>query len=191
MPRVKPPTAIYRLKLTLLDIDPPIWRRLEIPGSTKLCCVHTAIQVAMGWTESHLHQFEKGEERWGVLEPDEGPDLLDESKVTLAELLVSEGDIANYRYDFGDDWVHEMVLEKILPASTAGPACVAGERRCPPEDSGGPFGYQDFLDVIFNPADERYEELLGWAGGHFHDTFDHNVPNRLLSKMRWPVRHPW
>jgi hypothetical protein len=188
MPSQKAPPSIYQLKITLDEIHPPIWRRIQVQSSIKLCCLHSALQVVMGWTESHLHQFEKGGKFWAVPEYE---DLIDESKVQLAKLLKAEGDSMVYVYDFGDNWTHMIVLEKILPAEGASshPVCRAGERRCPPEDVGGVSGYEQFLEIIFDPKHEEYEHFVGWAGGHFVDEFDLEKVNEKLSAMRWPVRH--
>lgn len=185
----------YQLKVTLLDIHPPIWRRIEIPSSLRLCCLHSAIQIAMGWTDSHLHQFEKDEQSWGVPEWDEDADFdwIDERKTRLGGVLCVEGDRLKYQYDFGDDWEHEVKLEKILPVrDTLGrPVCLGGERRCPPEDVGGVYGYQEFLEAVFDPSHEDYERYVRWAGGHFLDEFDVKAINKRLSEVRWPVRHRW
>lgn len=193
MPSTQAPPPIYRLKITLMEIKPPIWRVIEVPSSIKLCCLHSAFQVIMGWTDSHLHQFERGGKNWGVPEWDEfgESNLIDESKTPLGHVLKSEGDSMGYVYDFGDDWRHKVVLEKIQPADNAlkYPVCVTGERHCPPEDVSGVHGYQEFLEVIFNPKHEQYEQLVRWAGGHFVDEFDLKAVNKKLSRMRWPVRH--
>lgn len=193
MPTVKAAPPVYQLKITLLDIQPPIWRRIEVPSSIRLCCLHSAIQVAMGWTDGHLHQFEKDDKNWGIVQlyDDEKFDVLDDSGVTLAEVLKAEGDGMTYQYDFGDDWRHKVVLETILPGESniKHPVCLSGERRCPPEDVGGAHGYEAFLEVIFDPMHEEYKRMVRWAGGHFVDEFDVNAVNRKLSRMRWPVRH--
>jgi Plasmid pRiA4b ORF-3-like protein len=102
---------VYQLKITLIDIEPPIWRRIQVPATILLCCLHDALQAVFGWTDSHLHNFEKDGKYWGVPEYD---DLIDESKITLAKLLRVEGDSMIYVYDFGDNWRHEVVLEKII-----------------------------------------------------------------------------
>jgi hypothetical protein len=193
MPSKKAPPPIYWLKITLTEIKPSIWRRIQVPGSIKLCCLHSAFQVVMGWTDSHLHQFEKDGKNWGVPEWDEFDefDLIDESKTQLAKALKAEGDSMVYQYDFGDDWRHEVVLEKIMPVNDILkiPICLAGERRCPPEDVGGVYGYQEFLEVIFDPKHEQYEQFVRWAGGHFVDEFDVKSVNETLQRMQWPVRH--
>ena len=97
-----------------------------------------------------------------------------------------------YLYDLGDNWRHELVLERILPAddSATTPVCLAGERRCPPEDCGGPHGYQEFLDVIFQPGHEDFERYREWAGNPVHaEQFDLKAVNEILDRMRWPKRH--
>jgi hypothetical protein len=159
MPAPKTPPSIYELKVTLMHIAPPIWRRIHVSSDIKLCCLHDALQVTMGWSDSHLHQWEKDGKYWGVPDDDElegDIEVIDESRVPLGRLLEVEGDSLIYLYDFGDDWRHEVVLEKILSAATEAkhPICIAGERRCPPEDVGGPHGYEEFLEVIF-PAGAR------------------------------------
>lgn len=105
----------------------------------------------MGWTDSHLHRFEKDGKYCGVPEDSEDDDTIDENRTKISAILTTPGDSMLYVYDFGDDWRHEMVLEKILAASgtIVRPVCLAGERHCPPEDGGGTSGYEEFLGVIF------------------------------------------
>ena len=187
---------MYQLKITLLEIDPPIWRRIQVPSTVPLCCLHDAIQAVMGWTDSHLHQFEKDGKYWGDSrnrEFESDAEMIDEGKGSVGKMLLAEGDSLIYVYDFGDDWRHQVVLEKIIPSAAATPTqslCVAGERRCPPEDVGGPFGYDEFLDVIFQPGHHEFSHFRGWAGGEFHaEEFDLKAVNKLLGRMKWPVRH--
>jgi hypothetical protein len=193
MPSKKAPPPLYRLKITLIGIEPPIWREIEVPGSIKLCCLHSAFQVVMGWKENHLHEFEKDGKKWGIVQLYEDEELVvsDDGDMTLAEVLKSEGDSMIYVYDFGDYWRHEVVLGNISPTIDVvrAPVCLAGERRCPPEDVGGVSGYEEFLEVIVDPAHEKYKHYVGWAGGHFLDEFDSKAANKRLSRMRWPVRH--
>jgi hypothetical protein len=190
----KPAPPVYQLKVTILDIAPPIWRRLQVPSTIKLCCLHSALQVTMGWTDSHLHQFEKDGKYWGVPERDEFGDLelMDEKLVPLEQLLKAADDSLEYVYDYGDDWRHEVTLEKIIPSDVpTKPVCLAGERRCPPEDVGGPHGYQDFLEAaVFDPKHEEFEHYRQWAGNPVYaEEFDLKAVNDTLSRLRWPVRH--
>jgi hypothetical protein len=192
MPTAKPKPSIYQLKITLLEIEPAIWRRIQVPSTIPLCCLHDALQAVFGWTDSHLHQFEKDGKYWGVPEQDDyDTGLLDESRVPVSRVLRAEGDSMIYVYDFGDNWRHQVVLEKIVPADApTKPLCLAGERRSPPEDVGGPSGYQEFLEVIFEPGHEEFSHFRGWAGGKFHaEDFDLKAVNTILERMRWPVRH--
>ncbi len=190
----KPATpSIYELKITLLGIAPPIWRRLQVPSTLLLCCLHDALQAVMGWTDSHLHMFEHDGKNWGVPEHDEFGDLelLDESKVSVGKILRAEGDSMVYVYDFGDDWRHEVTLEKMLPSiGRTKPICTGGERACPPEDVGGAHGYAEFLEVIFQPDHEEFDHYRSWAGKDFQpEKFDLKAVNEVLDRMRWPLRH--
>jgi hypothetical protein len=188
---VKPST--YQLKITLLDIIRPIWRRIQIPSTVRLNKLHDVFQAVMGWTNSHLHQFEKGRVYWSVPQHDglDG-DTIDERRIELNTVLTTEGDSMVYLYDFGDSWRHQVVLERILPSdadASTKPVCLAGERCCPPEDVGGPPGYQEFLEVIFQPGHEEFAHFRGWAGGTFHaEEFDLAAVNKVLGRMRWPAK---
>jgi hypothetical protein len=200
---MKTPSCIYELRITLEEIRPPIWRLVQVPGTLGLCCLHDVFQAVMGWTDSHLHQFEKDGKSWGVPEhyEDGEIDILDECRTKISDVLKAEGDSMLYVYDLGDDWRHEVVLEKILPApdTTVRPVCLSGERHRPPEDVGGTSGYQEFLEVIFDPRHEEYEHSVRWAGGpsvltqsadRFQpEEFDVKAANATLARMRWPARH--
>jgi hypothetical protein len=194
---------VYELRVTLQEILPPIWRLIQVPNNLRLCCLHDALQAVMGWTNSHLHRFEKDGKQWGVpgdLEDDD-IDIIDESRTKIGDILTTPGDSVLYVYDFGDNWRHSVVLEKILPASatTARPVCLTGERHCPPEDVGGVPGYEEFLQVVFDPTHEEFDHYVQWAGGpspvnqsvgRFQpEEFDLRVVNAALSRMRWPARH--
>ena len=136
---------MHQLKITLLEVDPPIWRRVLVPSDATLGDVNFILQAAMGWTNSHLHQFtiegvEYSDPRFEI------DDTEDEFAVTLAEVAPAERSRFTLLYDFGDGWEHEVVVEKILPRESGQrlPCCLAGERARPPEDCGGPWGYRDF-----------------------------------------------
>lgn len=180
----RPLRSIYQLKITLKGIRPPIWRRLLIAGTVNLEDLHIAIQIVMGWTNSHLHEFAKGRERYGI--PDEdfpSDDMRAETDYRLDQVLKKAKDRLNYSYDFGDGWEHEVVLEKILPfdMDVVVPICVEGKRACPPEDVGGIPGYEMFLEAVSDPANPEYEEMLEWTGGDFNaEHFDLAQTNDLL-----------
>jgi hypothetical protein len=149
-----------QLKVTLTGSKPPIWRRLTVPESITLERLHELIQIAFGWTDSHLHLFDIDGEEYGPA--DEWVETRSEN-IRLSR-LVAVGDRFSYVYDFGDDWRHTIQFEKRLPAGSGlgGLRCIAGRRAGPPENCGGIYGYQDLLDVIANP-ERADEELLSWA----------------------------
>jgi hypothetical protein len=156
------------LKITLRNIKPPIWRRILVPRGMTLGDLHVAIQVVMGWQNGHLHAFEVASEQYG--ERGSMEDISDEDRLTMGGLVKLGISRFRYTYDFGDDWEHEILIEKIpakVPGVTAFPACVAGKRNCPPEDCGGPFGYEDLLEVLKSPDHPDYEEQREWIGGDF------------------------
>ena len=168
---------VYRFRITLRDIKPDIWRSIEIPENYTFWDFHVAIQDAMGWWDYHLHEFVIKEPRTGkIIEigiPHE--DFIEEFDTEpgweekIAHFFSMENRRALYRYDFGDGWEHRVLLQGIYPAEKGKeyPACISGKRACPPEDCGGPFGYQEFLEILKDPANEYYQEMKEWVGGAF------------------------
>jgi len=179
----RPLRSIYQLKVTLKYIRPPVWRRFLIASSTHLKDVHMVLQVVMGWMNSHLHDFATGNEIYGVPDEEFFSEMKDESKFRLDQLLKQEKERLIYTYDYGDNWEHEVLLEKILPFKhdIKLPVCIKGKRACPPEDVGGVPGYAMFLEAIKDPIHPEYEEMLDWAGGDFDaEHFDLDEINRML-----------
>ncbi|MBD3285573.1 plasmid pRiA4b ORF-3 family protein [candidate division WOR-3 bacterium] len=175
---------IYQFKITLKDIKPPIWRRILIPANSTFWELHVAIQDAMGWTDTHLHEFEvKGPDsgdthRIGIPDDEFGRETLPGWKVKTAKYCPTIGTSVDYMYDFGDGWEHKIKLEKILPREEGAdyPDCIAGERACPPEDCGGPDEYVELLEAISDENHEEHEEMLEWLGGGFDpEAFDPNA----------------
>jgi hypothetical protein len=178
-------TPIYQLKVTLEGSKPPIWRRLQVAEDTTLGELHDIIQVAMGWTDSHLHQFIVGGTYYGLPDPDwdDLHEMRDERQFRLDEIAAKEGTKFRYEYDFGDSWLHEVLVEKIMsPAPEEEyPLCVKGRRACPPEDVGGIWGYEEFLEAIRDPKHPEHEEYLEWIGGPFDpEEFDLDETNEFL-----------
>lgn len=168
-------TPIYQLKITLQRIEPPIWRRLLVPGFVSLEYLHQMIQAVMPWLDYHLHHFQVGKTFYAVPHPDAYVEYVDSSDTELSSVLVSEGDKLVYEYDFGDSWTHEISLERIVKPDPGilYPICVAGERACPPEDCGGPTGYGLMLEALADPMHEEHESYKVWSGGSFDsEAFD-------------------
>ncbi len=161
--------VVYQLKITLRGIRPPIWRRIQVSGESTLYDLHLILQRAMGWGGGHLHEFQVFGTCYGDPSEDLGPDVKNETKISLKRLLTEEKEKFFYLYDFGDSWEHQIVVEKILPLdkNTRYPVCLAGKRACPPEDCGGPWGYQELLDVIKDPSHPEHEEMVDWLDEDF------------------------
>ncbi|MFI0237812.1 plasmid pRiA4b ORF-3 family protein [Streptomyces sp. NPDC016845] len=177
-----PADSVLQLKVTLAGIRPPVWRRLQVPAGLTLDRLHLVIQTAMPWQNYHMHLFETPAGDYGRRDSELGH--RDERKVPLHAVASTAGDRISYTYDFGDDWVHRVEVEKVLPEEpgTVYPRCVTGRRACPPEDCGGPWAYPDFLEAIADPDHEEHDELLEWAGGAFDpDAFDADDINARLA----------
>jgi len=175
--------SIYQLKVSLKWSRPPIWRRLQIASTDNLEDLHDALQIVMGWTNSHLHEFSSGRERYGMPDEEFSPEVHDETEYRIDQVLQKEKESLSYSYDFGDGWEHELVLEKILPYKTDAvlPVCLKGSRACPPEDVGGIPGYEMFLQAISDPAHPDHEGMLEWVGGSFDaEHYDLSETNELL-----------
>jgi Plasmid pRiA4b ORF-3-like protein len=183
------PTTVYQLKVTLKQIRPAIWRRLQVSSDITLSKLHHVLQDALGWTDSHLHQFVLGERRIGMKGIDDYSDgVEDERRVKLSQIAAAKSRFV-YEYDFGDSWEHELLVEKVLPPvdGIRYPICVAGTRACPPEDCGGAGGYQRLLEIIADPGHEEHDEMTDWLDGPFHpEAFDLDATNLLLQKSRNP-----
>lgn len=171
---------LYQFRVTLIDSEPPIWRRIQVRDCT-LDKFHERIQTAMGWTNSHLHEFNINGERYGDPQLlDEGFDHeandVDSTQARLSEIVPRSGKRFRFRYeyDFGDGWRHEVLFEGCLPAEKGQryPVCVEGERACPPEDVGGIWGYCDYLKALADPDHERHAEMLQWRGPFDAEEFD-------------------
>jgi len=182
----------YRLKVTLKGSKPPIWRRLEVPGDITLAELHQVLQVAMGWTNSHLHSFKIGEIYYQEPDPFFDPEfsmseIKDEKNFKLQQVAPREKMKFFYEYDFGDGWEHEILVEKIVPMTEERrhPVCLKGVKACPPEDIGGLWGYYDFLEIMEDPKHPEHEEMMEWMGGPFDpDKFDLEEVNKRLKKIR-------
>lgn len=171
---------VYQFRIALKDIKPVVWRRIQVPETYTFWDLHVAIQDVMGWFDCHLHQFEmlepmtKTKVDIGLPDEEDEYEILPGWKQRILDYFSPENNTAHYIYDFGDNWTHTILLEKILPREKGitYPLCVEGQRSCPPEDCGGVWGYEKFLDVIMDPGHEKYEEMLTWAGDFEPEYFD-------------------
>jgi len=185
----KPTDTVYQFKITLLEIQPPIWRRIQVKDGT-LDKLHEYIQTAMGWTNSHLHQFKIGEQLYGdpmlMEENFEEMEYKDSTTTVLSDILPKTGKFRFvYEYDFGDGWEHEVLFEG-CPKAEPGrkyPVCLEGQRACPPEDVGGTGGYEEFLKAVQDKNHEEREAMLEWDGGWFDpEEFDPVTATKSMKK---------
>ncbi|MDF0673962.1 MAG: plasmid pRiA4b ORF-3 family protein [Nitrospira sp.] len=178
--------SVHQLKVSLREIKPTIWRRVQVPGDITLAKLHLVLQIVMGWTNSHLHKFSIGGVDYAEPDPDGFLNFQSDRRARLNNVPRAKQTF-EYEYDFGDGWKHDLVVEKTLQPEpgVSYPICVAGERACPPEDCGGVWGYEKFLETIMDPANEEHEEMLAWVGGSFDpEAFDLDAVNTSLRRLR-------
>jgi hypothetical protein len=176
-----------------MEIHPVIWRRLTVDGRMSLGKLHHVIQAAFGWTDAHLHDFVIGGQVFAKPHPEDAlyeRDVQDERKAFLNR-LVAAGHSFVYRYDFGDNWQHLVIVEDVsddLDKDPHGGAWVIdGARACPPEDVGGASGYQEFLETLAeDPESGEADDLRAWVGGPFDpELFDRRAANAAIQRMLW------
>jgi hypothetical protein len=161
-PTLRPaPTDVrgYRVRLDLHGAKPPVWRRLELPGSLTLSQLHDVIQAAMGWFNSHLHRFRTGSDHRSPyfvtpFDLEEGEQGVLEDEVRLDQLVHTAGDQLWYEYDFGDGWDHVLKLEEVLDEPSDTVRCTGGRMACPPEDCGGLGGYKALASWVRSGYDD-------------------------------------
>ncbi len=181
-PRRRPYQFVLQFKITLLETDPPVWRMIQVPDYYTFYDLHVALQDAMGWLDSHLHDFKIQPLRRACLDIRiESPFALDDleeaahlltTEAAVADFIQEPGDRALYTYDYGDDWRHEVLFEGTYPKEPGKkyPACLAGELAGPPEDCGGIPGYYDCIEALKNR--DNSEGMLDWLGRWRPDRFD-------------------
>lgn len=175
---------LYQFKVTIRDIEPPIWRRIQTRNCT-LERLHETIQLAFGWQNCHLHRFMIGEREYAdpfLMEDDlEEFDMLNSRKTKLSKILPASGKrfTFDYEYDFGDSWIHEVLFEgclKMKPGMRY-PFCVEGARACPPEDVGGSMGYAEYVEIMADPRHREHRRMLKWGGSFDPEAFDAGKAN--------------
>ncbi len=190
--RFSQPDDVFQVKVSLVGVEPPIWRMVLVPQNVRLPRLHHIVQAVMGWTDSHLHQFLVGEIRFGEPGNEFEPSPIDYRAIHLNQIAPRPGATCIYEYDFGDSWEHLIEVQDALPIESVKgilPRCLDGERACPPEDVGGPHGYANFLLALEDPSHPEHEEWRQWAADNFDPVaFDVGRVNSLLA--RYAPRRP-
>lgn len=185
----KPRPRLLQLRITLADIEPPIWRLVRVPDAYTLHQLHRVIQLVFGWLDYHLYQFEVGGRRYE--EPLEEAEHEDSTAVRMSDLALARGARFTYIYDFGDYWVHEIQVEGIHIATPTDeqpelPVLLGGERAGPPEDCGGPHGYPELLQALADADHPEHGEYRLWAGDYDPERFDvRTARNNLTLAAAW------
>jgi len=179
----------YLMEIQLVDIEPAIWRRFVVPASITLDRLHDVIQIVMGWTDSHLHEFTIGKKSYTEF-PESKEEGLECGKYRLGDLIKQKGRTFRYLYDFGDGWDHQVSLVNsryFNPEQQVELICLEGERACPPEDVGGVPGYDEFCKALKDPNHEEHESYMEWSGGNYdNERFETDVINwELMKYLRW------
>lgn len=185
MPEEVDPSPIHELRITLLDLAPPIWRRVQVPAGISLERLHRVIQAAMGWRREHLYEFTINGVPYGPPDREFGREIVDARRIRVTRIGRTAGSRCRYLYDFGDGWRHEIVLERIFEPEPGVryPRLAGGERACPPEDCGGPPGYLDFLSIVLDPRHPERRWMLDLVEGRFDpEVFDHE---RAEHEVAW------
>lgn len=174
---------VYQFKISLVGIRPLIWRRFRVHSDVTFRQLHNIVQIVMGWENYHLYQFLWRDNNFTEQLLGAGDRR---SSHVLGEFVTQPGSILCYEYDFGDDWHHELLLEKVLTTTQKScPICTHGRRACPPEDCGGVWGYMELVRAMKAKRGSAYREYKEWLGGHFDaNAFDLAVVNKQLAKTK-------
>lgn len=188
-------SQVYQFRVSLQGLRPEIWRRIQVPDSYTFWDLHVAIQDAMGWHDCHLHAFRIVESESGRVEEIGIPDEDGELDITpgwerrISKYFSADNNKAEYEYDFGDSWQHDVVLEAVVSREARRyPRCTGGERACPPEDCGGIHGYQELLEALSSPSHPEHETMSTWVGEDFDsERFDPEQVHFDNPKTRWEM----
>ena len=177
---------LYEIRVQLRDIEPPIWRVLRIPSRASLLKFHKLLQRVMGWKNYHVYLFEVEWKRYGEHPERWDSEVFNSRKITLDKIFSTGTKSFIYDYDMGDGWRHDIELLGTLEVEgKEEPACIAGVRACPPEDCGGPPGYENLLEALADLKHEEHDELLEWVGGKYDpEKFDVVAVDRALKRLR-------
>ena len=176
---------IFKIKITLTGVKPPVWRRVLVPSDETLDDLHRIVQISMGWGFSHLHEFKVGDRIYG--EPNrayQDVKVLPDWNIKLSTIFRRGIRDFTYLYDFGDYWMHKIAIENVQPFdhNESYPLLVTGRRNCPPEDVGGDSGYFEFLKAMKDPLNIESAFYVDWYEGEFDpEEFDQGKIQKRLT----------
>jgi len=193
---------VYQFKISLLEIEPVIWRRIQVPSDYNFWDFHVAIQDSMGWYDCHLHEFnlykDDKQKRFSIGIPgDLAEDTIAGWEIPIYNYFVHVGEKVEYHYDFGDDWYHQITFEGIKKKRKNGkyPKCIEGARACPPEDCGGVTGYYNLLKKLRVGRGKTFSETVVWLRHHVvnyypykPNEFDSHKVKFMNPDLRWIMK---
>jgi hypothetical protein len=179
---------LLKLKIQIKGISkPPIWRRVLVPDHFTFSRLHSVIQEAFGWYDCHLYQFSPNgygsKPQIGIEDEWSSEDLENAEKVQLKQHLHHKGQKFTYIYDFGDDWIHSILVEQVIDQQAVRAELLQGRGKCPPEDCGGPWGYESLKEILEDPKHPQYEEMREWMGINPNEIWDSNDFDLLSAKI--------
>ena len=167
----------FYFKIQLVGVTkPPVWRKIVVPETISMLKFHEVIQAAFGWENSHLFEFRyAGQIACAIGIPDESdPEVLNASSISLRKIIHENGQKCTYIYDFGDNWVHSVILERISQEKIKKADCLAGKGACPPEDCGGVAGFESLKKILADPDNPEHLEMKEWLSLGPNDTWESN-----------------
>jgi Plasmid pRiA4b ORF-3-like protein len=184
-------SKVWRVTIALRDVEPACWRTILVRPATKLAMLHRYVQAVMGWRDYHLWLFTIGDRKYGLPNPEWDFKVYDARRYTLERLFTALPAAFGYTYDFGDKWRHDIEIEREEDAAYRKqyPVCVDGDGACPPEDCGGPPGYERFRRVLDRPWHPEHAEMAAWADAqHYRPYFDTQLATWDLRAVRLGYR---
>lgn len=173
---------VYEFTVSLVGTSPMVWRRFLAHEIINLDELHMLIQMTMGWDASHLYEFQIEKKKYASSEHADDPEAESAEDFALKDVVEGARKFS-YLYDFGDRWIHEIEITNVLEHDPTRiyPVCVAGENACPPENCGGPLGFEELKEVLSGKASEEKADCLEGLGGFYYPfSFDPNFVNRYL-----------
>lgn len=184
-------SEIIQLTVSLHQSTPLIWRSIVVNKQTTFFELHHIIQIAMGWQNYHMFDFNLDGYRVGMIQENDlgygNNQLLDATKTFLTDIISLEKDTFEYNYDFGDAWLHDVVVEQLKDNQTGTnyPACIDGQYNCPPEDCGGIVGFYHLLNILADKKHPEYKDSKNWIGKKYNpESFDLVKINRQLKQLK-------
>ena len=192
--KVAPNTPVD-LRIALKDMPVPVWRLVSVNSQITFHDLHRVIQASFGWDDSHLYEFVAGDSHIQSFDEDDvgdfpmGIEVIDAKRIRIRDIMTGKGWSIQYVYDFGDGWTHSVKAVKVRSGEPRldRAELLDGSGACPPEDCGGPYGYQELIDVLNDPKNREHEDMAEWFGAERLDPneFDIEAAKIRIGSLKW------